>query len=114
MQVDCDRLADLYTQLGGQQAEGVVNRAMEELAVRICKIEAAHRRRQYKDVAKMSRGLVAIADQVGLKSVARVAQDVCTCCAQSERVALAATVARLGRICDRSLCAVWDLQDMTV
>jgi hypothetical protein len=53
-----------------------------------------------------------LADKIGMVTLARVAQDVGLCAGRSDAAALAATLARLTRIGDRSLSAVWDLQDV--
>lgn len=112
--IDHDRMGDLFTQLGPTMADSVLSRSIEEVSIRICKVEAAYRKDDIAAVGRLARGLVAIADQIGMTTLARVANDVSTCAHRGEPNALAATVARLGRIGDRSLTAVWDLQGMTI
>lgn len=108
---DPGSLEALYAQLGPVGAENVVCRAMEELALRLADLESLHRAGRLKELAKVARSLIAIADQVGLKSFARVAYDVAQCACRDDPVALGATLCRLERIGDRSLTAVWDMQD---
>ena len=114
VRLDSDRLGELYAQLGEAGAEDVVCRAMEELAVRLSHSERLFRQNEMSDLRKSARSLVAIAEQIGMHSVARVAQDVTQCIDDGDRVALAATLARLLRIGERSLTAIWDLQDLSI
>ncbi len=109
-----DRLAELYAQLGEAGAQDVVGRAMEELAVRLARLEGAYRANNASLLRKGAIGLVGIAEQVGMQRLADVARDVRNCVAENDPIALSATVARLLRIGDRSLTAIWDLQDMSV
>ena len=109
--LDQDRLQALYSELGDVGAEDVVCRAMEELAVRLSYAEKLSRRGDYKDMQKVVRSLIAIADQIGMNSLARVARDVCDCVEAGDEVALGATLSRLVRIGERSLSAIWDLDD---
>jgi len=114
VRLDSDRLGELYAQLGEAGAEDVVCRAMEELAVRLSHSERLFRQDEMPDLRKSARSLVAIAEQIGMHSVARVAQDVTQCIDDGDRVAVAATLARLLRIGERSLTAIWDLQDLSI
>ena len=57
---------------------------------------------------------IAIAEQIGMDVLARVAGDVTYCIDRKDTVALAATVNRLMRTGEGSLTAVWDLQDITL
>jgi hypothetical protein len=60
---------------------------------------------------KGCRSLIAMADQVGMAMLARVAGDVTGCIDAGDGTALAATFARLLRIADRSLCEIWDMAE---
>ena len=112
--VDHDKLGTLYAQLGNSSAEDVVCRAMEELALRMSHCEQLYRAGSFEDLRKHARSLVAIADQIGMLALARVAGDVTHSIDSGDRNALAATLARLIRIGEGSLTAVWDLQDITI
>ncbi len=114
VRLDSDRLQDLYSQLGEAGAEDVVCRAMEELAVRLAHTERLFRQDKLCEMRKSARSLIAIADQIGMHSLSRVATDVTHCIDALDPVAIAATLARLLRIGERSLTAIWDLQDVTV
>lgn len=114
VRLDSDRLVELYAQLGEVGAQDVVCRAMEELAVRLARIDEAHRAYRLSVLRKGAKSLIGIAEQVGMQRLADVARDVCHCADEMDPVALGATMARLMRIGDRSLTAVWDLQDLSV
>lgn len=114
VRLDRDRLNELYLQLGEAGAEDVVCRAIEELAVRLAQCERCWRQRQREDLRKHARSLIAIADQIGMCDLARVAGDVTNACDAGDDVAVAATLYRLIRLGDRSLTAVWNLQDLSL
>lgn len=110
--VDQERLGSLYKQLGETDAADVVCRAMEELDLRISHCDRLYRTSDWQELRKNSRSLIAIADQVGLKKVAAVASDVMSAVDQADVVAIAATLTRLIRVGERSLTAIWDVQDL--
>ncbi len=114
MRLDSERLEELYRQLGEAGAEDVVCRALEELATRLARTEQYYREMKIEDMRKSARSLSAIAEQIGMQLLADVARDVTRCIDDVDRVAVAATLARLLRIGERSLSEVWDLQDISV
>jgi len=114
IKVDRDRLGDLYTQLGEHSAEDIVCRAMEEVSLRMTHCDRAYRGGAMDDLRKSARSLIAIAEQIGMDDVGRVAKDVVACIDRSDPVAIAATLGRLMRAGEGSLSAVWDLQDLTI
>lgn len=114
VRLDPDRIGALYGELGHAAAESVVCRAMEELAVRISDIRRFHEAGDVEAVQRSGRLLAKVAEQVGMTSLARVAADVCDSAEMRDPAALGATVARLVRIGDRSLTAIWDLQDLSI
>ncbi len=114
VRVDSDKLGKLYADMGDVAAEDVVCRAMEELALRLAHCDRLYRSDNMEDLRKSSRSLIAIADQIGMSKLARVAGDVTVCIDTNNRVALAATLGRLMRIGEGSLTAIWDLQDLTI
>ena len=114
VRIDPDRLGALYRQLGERGAEDVVCRAIEELAVRLSQCSKMLRADDTVALRKNARTVLAISEQVGMMALARVAGDVTIAIDQDDRVALAATFTRLMRIGERSLTAVWDLQDLSV
>ncbi|MEL6510199.1 MAG: hypothetical protein AAFQ32_10435 [Pseudomonadota bacterium] len=114
VRLDPDRLAELFVQLGQQGAEDVVCRAMEEISLRLAKVNAAYEAGNIETLRKLTRSLVAISDQVGLVALAQVAASVADCAAGRDRVALVAVLSRLQRLGERSMTAVWDIRDLSV
>ncbi|MCE8007636.1 hypothetical protein [Aestuariivita sp.] len=114
VRLDQDRLGALYRQLGEANAEDVICRAVEELAVRLAHCERLWRDGDWDNLRKCVRSLVAISDQVGMAKLSRVAGDVSDAIDTQDGVAAAATLTRLIRVGERSLTAVWDLQDLSI
>ena len=112
--VDRHQLSQLFTQLGEAGAEDVVLRAMEELALRLTHCEQLLRSQSLTDLRKCARSMIAIAEQVGMNTLACVARDVTYCVDSGDPVALTATTARLVRTGERSLSEIWDLQNLSL
>lgn len=112
-QVSLDRgqLEVLYRQLGPIGADKVVHHALEELAALLASLPVEYRAGKMADLAAGGRALAAVAQQVGMTKLARVARDVADLATSHDAAALGAVVARLERIGDRSLVAVWDMAD---
>ncbi|MEM6478522.1 MAG: hypothetical protein AAF841_08885 [Pseudomonadota bacterium] len=113
VQMDERALSALADQLGEAGAEGIISRAMEELANRLSLIERCYYQEDVETLWKASKGLIGIAEQIGLTSLAESARAVADCARKPDRVALAAVLNRLIRLGDRSLTAVWDLPAST-
>lgn len=107
-----ERLAELYMELGQSGAEGVVCRAMEELSERLHRIGGECEPMNFNTIEKTARSMVGIADQIGMYSLANVAGHVQDAARQKNHAAVGGTVARLLRIGENSLTAIWDLQEM--
>lgn len=114
VQVDHEKLGALYAELGEVGAEDVVCRAMEELALRLSHCSRLHSAGQWEELRKCARSLIAISEQIGMLVLARVAHDVLETLDAQDTPAVAATLARLLRIGEQSLTAIWDLQDITI
>lgn len=112
--VDQDRLGALYVELGEAAAEDIMCRAMEELALRLSHCSRLHSAQSWEELRKCARSLIAIAEQIGMLVLARVAKDVLETLDARDMPAVAATLARLLRIGEQSLTAIWDLQDITI
>jgi len=114
VRLDPDRLVALYSELGEAGAEQVVCKAMEELVSRLTEIQRFADEGKAAALVRSARLLIKVAEQIGMQTFARVAEDVVRSVNAGDTAALAATLARLVRIGDRSLNAVWDLRDMTI
>lgn len=114
IRLDIGQLDQLVEQLGDAGAEDILCRAMEELAHRLQGCEALYRAGEFKPLRKQVRSLIAIAEQIGMTSLATGAAHVVQALDHGDPVALAATLARLMRVGDQSLSEIWDLQDLSV
>ncbi|MGH1353963.1 MAG: hypothetical protein ACRBBS_02630 [Thalassovita sp.] len=114
VRLDASVLGELYLELGEAGAQNVVTRAMEDLTQRLTDADQMYRDGDFLDLRKTVRATVAVAEQIGMRSLARCAQDVVACIDAGDPVALAAVLARLMRIGERSLNAVWDLQGLSI
>lgn len=112
--VNQDRLDALYSGMDPVNAEDMVCRAMEELALRMAHSERLFRAGNMDGLHKSSKSMIAIADQIGMDAMAKVAGDVAHCVDMADGPALAATMARLLRTGEGSLTAIWDMQDMSI
>ncbi len=104
--MDHARVSRLFAELGPEAAGAVVTRALEELAVRLARLGRLRRQGDMAYLRKTARGLAAIADELGMAALARVALDVTACVDTGDDVALAAVLSRLERLGERSLPAI--------
>ncbi len=114
VRLDRSQLEVLYQSLGPIGADKVVNHALEELAVALSRTSKEYREGKIEALQVSVRALIAVAQQVGMTTLARVGRDVLELSQSYDAPAFGATVARLGRIGESSLVAVWDLQDLSV
>ena len=114
VRLDTDRLNGLYHQLGDRNALDVLCRTVEELAVRLSNCERFWRQRDWAGLRKSARSLVAIAEQIGMTALARVAGDVAQSVDVGDAVATGATLSRLIRVGEKSLTVIWDQQDLSL
>lgn len=106
-------LEQLDARLGPNGAEDFIAKRMEELAVQLAKIDRLYRCGRLADLQRSALLVAKLADQIGMQLAARVANDVAALTRRDDGTALAATVARLGRVGEDSLMAVWDLHDLS-
>ena len=114
VKLDQGQLETLYRQLGPVGADKVVNHALEELASLLARLPADYGAAEMSALSDGARALAAVAQQVGMTKLARVARDVSDLAPRHDSNALGAVMARLERIGDRSLAAVWDIADQSV
>lgn len=107
-------LADLYRRMGEIGAENTLCDAMEELTIQLVRIDKLAKRGRVDDVREIVQKIGPVAGQIGLQGLERVALDVAECILNGDDAAFAATVARLGRVGDKSLTAIWDPQGMSI
>lgn len=111
--VDPDVLAGLHARLGQIGAEQALTSAIEQALARLAAVQRAANSGNLEGIVQLSQSLAELADQTGMTSCARVARVVADSALGGDPVALAATLARLDRIGDRSMLAVWGLEDIS-
>jgi len=111
--VDPDALASLHARLGPNGAEQALTSAIEQSISRLGAIRKAVQQQNAAGVEQLATSLAELAEQVGMISYAHVARSVAQCAHASDSPALAATLARLDRIGDRSMLAVWGGEDIS-
>ncbi len=112
--LDTDRLEEICFRLGYAGGETAICAAMEDLAALL---HQAGKSWKQGDVAALETGarqVVDLADRIGMSGLARVAGDVAALSQGHDSAALAATVARMRRMGEQSLLAIWDRQDLLI
>jgi len=107
------QLEDLCNQMGEERAEAEVADALERLSSQMTKISVAQAMGDADRLEPPLCALVADAQLIGMATLAQVGRDVLTCLDRGDPIALSATLARLERIGDRSIHAVWDFEDLS-
>ena len=108
VRVDARRLADIVAQLGEGSAHAVIGLALEQLATALTDADGALRAGRTGDAAALAERMARLAWQIGLLSLAGVAMDLGAALDRDDPAALAAIHARLMRVGNRSLTAIWD------
>ncbi len=112
--IDSDRLQELYLTLGDREADRLVAEAIEDLALNLARVGRASAAGDLKSVCDLAGRLERIGAEIGLPKLAKVAAAVRDCCGRNDEAALGAVLARLARVGDQSLSAVWDPRDQRV
>lgn len=112
VRLDPDRIVALVSELGEDGAEQAVCRAIEELAGRLTELQRFVDEGDAVAMHRSAQRLSKVAEQIGMLTLARIAGDVLRTADAGDVAAQAATLARLVRIADRSLNAVWDLRHL--
>lgn len=108
--LDPARIGVLYAQLGGNEVQALLDRAMTELVDTREELAAQYMAHDHEGFLRNLRRLRRIADHLGLSTLGYVAGDVETCAANRDEVAIAATWARLLRSIERALLGAWESQ----
>lgn len=112
VRLDPEALVALYGEMGEAEAEQAICRATEDLAAGLAEIQRFVALGEPGAVPPLARRLATLGAQVGMTSLSRVAADLALVAGRGDGPAATAVLARLVRIGDRSLTAIWDLQDM--
>lgn len=111
---DVEPIAAIYRNLGTNSAEGVVTRALGELAIAMSGMASQVRDHQLGDLTQQLRRLGRMAENLGMVSLANVTADLAICLTREDSTAFAAVWARMLRIAERSLACEIAMLDQTV
>lgn len=103
----------LCEKLGEQRAEAEIALALHRLGTRLEDIAPLRRAGDHAGLERAMAALVTDARLIGMATLAQAGRNVLDCLDSGDTIALAATLARLERVGDRSLHAVWDLEDLS-
>ena len=112
IEIDTNCLGSLYAEMGAARADAVVCTALEDIANGLSLIERSYYRGDAAGVTTAAKTLAGVARKIGLFELAQVASSVVSLTQSSDQTALAASLARLVRMGDRSLTAIWEVQDL--
>jgi hypothetical protein len=110
VRMDGTRLAAILRERGPHAAETALAARMAEMAVQIAQMERHYRAGRMVLLCRHGRRLQHGADDIGMRSFARVVRDTRICAVRGDMVAFTATWARLLRIFDRSRQAARDVR----
>jgi hypothetical protein len=111
---DAEAIAAIYRNLGAPTAEQMVSRALGELALTMAGIAAQVKAHQLADLARQLMRLRRMAENLGLTSLAIVAEDTRVCLLRADGTAFSAVWARLIRVAERSLALDQGSADLSV
>ena len=114
VRLDSIQLVELYDRLGPIAAEDFISTTMEDLAVQLAKLSRVYHADEIVGVRQVAKQISDLAERIGMQIVADVAADVADLSVRNDGAAFAATVARLERVGETSLLAVWELQGLSV
>ncbi|MBF9057701.1 hypothetical protein HKCCSP123_00760 [Rhodobacterales bacterium HKCCSP123] len=107
------QLEQLCNRLGEIRAEAEVGFALQRLSTLLAEVAKLRDTGQRDQLEEVLDALIRDAQLIGMATLARVGGHVLGCLDGGDPTALAATLARLERIGDRSIHAVWDLEDLS-
>lgn len=106
--IDPGPIRALYAAQDAKVVEAVVCRALEEIAMRLDRLQLARTSGSFDMIGEPVRRIGAIANGLGLTDVRRVAAAVADAAGSRDAVAVSATMSRLERCFDQAMSAVWD------
>ncbi len=106
VRLDGARLVGLVTRMGDGGANQHLTHALDRMEQATMRLDSLYADGNMRAIRREAGALVALATEIGMTSLARVAGDVEDCAARGDTVAFAATSARLRRIAARSLGAM--------
>lgn len=114
IRVDAERLVGIYAGRTRVDADKVLRRGLENMALRVEEIRRHFGAGDGVALMRSVRLAARMAEPMGMASFIAVARDLHAATDAGDGPAQAATLARLLRVADRSLSAICDLRDMTM
>ena len=111
---DPDRLEQLCRAVGEIQAEHEAANALEKINAALKGIDFLGSPEDKRRLTIRLNALIEASDKIGMSTLGRVARDVRNCSRSGNQNALAATLSRLVRVGERSIHAIFDLDDQTL
>ncbi|SEN31955.1 hypothetical protein SAMN04488003_11339 [Loktanella fryxellensis] len=108
--IDPGPLSQIYRDLGERAAEETICQALEDLAIRLNRLQDLRSIAGFADLARQSDRMAVIALGIGLTEVVTAARHVADCARQTDSVALEATLSRLERGFDLAISQIWDIR----
>ena len=105
-------LVQLYAERDLNEAEEVICRMLEDIALRLDMLQRGLAAHDFIGMHKPAQRIGLVADQIGLTEVAVSAGHVGACLRQKDGVGLEATMARLERGFDVAVTEVWNFRDL--
>jgi len=112
MHFDPAPLTRLFAERDTQEAEYLVCRMLEDIAMRLDMLQRARADHAFANMDRPAQRIGVVADQIGLTEVAVAVNHVRTCLVQQDGIALDATMARLERGFDIAVSEVWGVRDL--
>ncbi len=109
---DSGPMTRLFADKVEHDAEEVVCRMLEDIALRLDMLQQGLMERTFALMQQPARRIGLVADQLGLTEVAGTAGHVMNCLKQNDDVALEATMARLERGFDVAVSEIWNFRDL--
>lgn len=106
--IDERRIDALVGDMGRIATERLLGRAIEEIDWRLMDARIAFAAGEARALQNTMRHLIPVANTIGLAVVAQVAADVAATSRTRDTAAVAATLARLERLCDGVVPAIGD------
>lgn len=100
---DPDRLEELCVEIGEHRAEWELARGLEAMGLYLSTLNKLTVHAPNSDIATPIGKLIDTAEKIGMTTLARVACDVRNCLNSGGEAALAATLARLQRVGEKSI-----------
>jgi hypothetical protein len=110
LQFDAVPLQRLFAAKSKDDAEAIVCRVLEEIALRLDVLQKGLALQNLAMMLKPCRKIRLVAEQIGLTEVATASDHLQICLRQADAIALAATMARLERAFDVAVNEVWNFR----